>query len=381
MRTSPSAPLAFAVLLLCSLSALSTVIHESDVSANLISTTLHSKDHDQVRNGYMIWVNVLQINNVQASNNVSIQFFQQNEKVYASNVTGNGPFDFAFSRGLTQLGLSDSAKDVNSSGQVFGFYLCFAESTSNVTFNLTEAIAAHFPNTTDSDPFKLWPTQVENFSVVVGDIEAVLSVKYEGVLDVFGADVHWPLWKVFVVFFSAKFGVCFFLAWFDWCCQPLQRVTSWGKFKIFIGNVLWLFFGGLFTGLGYYLAGIILMLTCILAPFGLKLVRIGVFTLFPFGREIKHDEDVHRHEVCSFLGNVLWLILIGFPLVVIHFVLGVVLCILLITIPFGLQHFKLAKIAFMPFGHSVVFREDLSGHDAWESAPLNRNEQQQPRYV
>ncbi|HZJ91031.1 MAG TPA: YccF domain-containing protein [Oscillospiraceae bacterium] len=55
----------------------------------------------------------------------------------------------------------------------------------------------------------------------------------------------------------------------------------------------------------------------------------------------------------SLLMNILWLLLSGIVLAFESAMLGVLLCTTIVGIPFGLQHFKLAKLALMPFGATV----------------------------
>lgn len=57
----------------------------------------------------------------------------------------------------------------------------------------------------------------------------------------------------------------------------------------------------------------------------------------------------------SLLLNILWLIFGGFELAVASAVLGLLFCITIVGIPFGVQHFKLAKLALFPFGASIRF--------------------------
>lgn len=64
-------------------------------------------------------------------------------------------------------------------------------------------------------------------------------------------------------------------------------------------------------------------------------------------------EVVYGGGAVSFIANVLWFILSGFWLGAASFVLGVIFCLSIIGIPFGLQCFKLGKLAFAPFGAEV----------------------------
>ena len=54
------------------------------------------------------------------------------------------------------------------------------------------------------------------------------------------------------------------------------------------------------------------------------------------------------------LGNFLWCVLGGFLFAAVYSVLGLVFCLTLVGIPFGKQYFKLAKLAFKPFGKIVL---------------------------
>ncbi len=56
----------------------------------------------------------------------------------------------------------------------------------------------------------------------------------------------------------------------------------------------------------------------------------------------------------SFLLNILWLIFGGIGLAIESVVLGCIFCVTIIGIPFGLQCFKIAKLSLMPFGASVI---------------------------
>ena len=52
--------------------------------------------------------------------------------------------------------------------------------------------------------------------------------------------------------------------------------------------------------------------------------------------------------------NILWLIISGLPLALESAICGLLLCVTIVGIPFGRQHFKIARLALMPFGSSVV---------------------------
>lgn len=119
-----------------------------------------------------------------------------------------------------------------------------------------------------------------------------------------------------------------------------------------LGNILWLIFGGLFLGLVYILAGLILCCTIIGIPFGIQVFKIGILALSPFGKDSIATE---KSEGClSLFMNILWVLLFGISTCLTHLFLAAIFCITIIGIPFGKQHFKLAKISLFPFGRQIV---------------------------
>ena len=54
------------------------------------------------------------------------------------------------------------------------------------------------------------------------------------------------------------------------------------------------------------------------------------------------------------IANILWFILGGLWLGLSWALLGILLCITIIGIPFGIQSLKMVKLAFLPFGDSIV---------------------------
>ena len=63
----------------------------------------------------------------------------------------------------------------------------------------------------------------------------------------------------------------------------------------------------------------------------------------------------------NLLLNIAWLVLGGFIVVLAYVLGGIILCITIIGIPFGLQCFKLAGLAFWPFGREIREKEPPSG--------------------
>ena len=77
----------------------------------------------------------------------------------------------------------------------------------------------------------------------------------------------------------------------------------------FIGNILWLVLGGLIVAVYYFLVGLLFCLTVIGIPFGLQLMKIGVFALWPFGSEVVSDSN--DGGCLSVLMNVIWILIGG----------------------------------------------------------------------
>lgn len=120
----------------------------------------------------------------------------------------------------------------------------------------------------------------------------------------------------------------------------------------FIGNIIWVVFGGLLISLGYLFGGLVLCLTIVGIPFGVQIMRLGMFALWPFGGEVRPKPNATG--CLQIIMNVLWIIFGGIEVALSHLTLGVVFCCTIIGIPFGLQHFKLMLYAVLPFGHEVV---------------------------
>ena len=82
---------------------------------------------------------------------------------------------------------------------------------------------------------------------------------------------------------------------------------------------------------------------------GLQCFKLAGLSFFPFGKEVRYGGGAG-----SFLLNLVWVIVSGIPLALAAVLNGALLCVTVVGIPFGLQCFKLAKLAFMPFGSEIV---------------------------
>lgn len=116
-----------------------------------------------------------------------------------------------------------------------------------------------------------------------------------------------------------------------------------------VGNIIWILLGGIFTAIGWALAGVIFCITIIGIPLGRQAFKMAALTLAPFGKEI-----VYGGGAPSLVANIVWVVLIGIWEAIAYVLAGAIFCITVIGIPFGLQLFKMAKLSLMPFGAKVV---------------------------
>ncbi len=136
-------------------------------------------------------------------------------------------------------------------------------------------------------------------------------------------------------------------------------------------NVIWLVLAGFWMALGYALAAVIMFILIITIPFGVAALRIGVFALWPFGKTVIRRGDAGAG---STIGNVIWFVLAGWWLILLHVITGVALCLTIIGIPLGLANFKLIPVTLTPFGRDIVTIEEaeLRGLAPEVAVPMRR---------
>jgi uncharacterized membrane protein YccF (DUF307 family) len=121
-------------------------------------------------------------------------------------------------------------------------------------------------------------------------------------------------------------------------------------------NLIWLILCGWWMAILYFLAGIICFILIITIPFGIAAWRIASYALWPFGRSVVRHP---RAGLGSLIGNILWIILIGWWLALGHLTSGILLCLTIIGIPLGLANFKLIPISLLPLGVEIVSSDEL----------------------
>jgi len=116
-------------------------------------------------------------------------------------------------------------------------------------------------------------------------------------------------------------------------------------------NVIWLVLCGWWMAILYALGGLIAFILIITIPFGIAAWRIAGYVLWPFGRQI---EPRHDAGIGSLIGNIIWIVLIGWWLALGHLVSGIALCLTIIGIPLGLANFKIIPISLVPLGVRIT---------------------------
>ncbi len=121
-----------------------------------------------------------------------------------------------------------------------------------------------------------------------------------------------------------------------------------------LGSIIWVVFGGAVVAIEYFLSSIAMMVTIIGIPFGLQSLKLAEVALFPFNKRVVKSQSASG--CISFIMNVIWFFVGGVPIALTHLLFGLLFYITIIGIPFGNQHFKLMKLAFSPFGKTIINR-------------------------
>jgi len=129
------------------------------------------------------------------------------------------------------------------------------------------------------------------------------------------------------------------------------RPRSSGVPMSLFGNLIWLLFGGLLSGLAWIVSGLGLCITIVGIPFGIQAMKIGAATFAPFGKEIRELPDAN--SALRIIFNLLWLVLFGWELAIAHFIWACILAATIVGLPFAKQHVKLIPLSLLPFGRTL----------------------------
>ncbi len=116
-------------------------------------------------------------------------------------------------------------------------------------------------------------------------------------------------------------------------------------------NIIWLVFSGIWLGLLYALAGVIMCLTIIGIPLGVAAFRLTSMVVWPFGRTAVRKPGAGAG---SAIANVLWFVLCGWWLILGHLITAVAMAVTIIGIPLAVGNLKLIPITLTPYGREIV---------------------------
>ena len=134
-------------------------------------------------------------------------------------------------------------------------------------------------------------------------------------------------------------------------------------------NLLWIIFGGLWMALAWVVAAILMALTIVGALSARAAYNIALYTLLPFGQKaVLRAEYTGRGDLgtgpLGVIGNIIWLLVAGWWLALLHLVTAVLLAVPIIGLPFAWAHLKLAGLALWPIGKMIVPVDEIDrrGH-------------------
>ncbi len=118
-----------------------------------------------------------------------------------------------------------------------------------------------------------------------------------------------------------------------------------------LGNILWFFLGGFLIVLFYIFGSFVLFISIVGIPFGLQTIKLAVFAMSPFGKEV--TPGVRASGCLYLISNIVWIIVAGVEIALTHLMLALLFAITIIGIPFARQHLKMAGLALVPFGMDI----------------------------
>jgi uncharacterized membrane protein YccF (DUF307 family) len=128
---------------------------------------------------------------------------------------------------------------------------------------------------------------------------------------------------------------------------------------LFLLNAVWFVLGGFLAGLGWMLAGVIMALTIIGIPWARSCFMLARYTFWPFGFDIVSRDELNGRPdlgtgTLGTIGNLIWFVLAGWWLAIMHIVAAAGFAVTIIGIPFAWAHVKLALASLFPIGKTVV---------------------------
>lgn len=126
-----------------------------------------------------------------------------------------------------------------------------------------------------------------------------------------------------------------------------------------LANIIWFLMAGIWLWLGYVFAGILACLLIITIPVGVASFRMANLVVWPFGRTAV---PAPHAGAMTGLANVIWFVIAGWWLAVLHLVTAVGQAVTIIGLPNAYVALKLIPVSCFPFGKVIV---DKHAPQAW----------------
>lgn len=121
-------------------------------------------------------------------------------------------------------------------------------------------------------------------------------------------------------------------------------------------NVIWLVFGGIWLAAAYFLAGVIMCVLIVTIPFGIASFRMARYVLWPYGKAVVTRPGA---GVASGIGNLVWFVLAGWWLAIVHVATAIAQSLTIIGIIDAIVNLKMIPVTCFPFGKRIVDRDSL----------------------
>jgi uncharacterized membrane protein YccF (DUF307 family) len=131
-------------------------------------------------------------------------------------------------------------------------------------------------------------------------------------------------------------------------------------------NLIWLLASGIELAIGYAVAGLLAIVFVVTIPLAVPAFRLAGYALWPFGRVVVREPGAGAGSVVL---NVVWFVIAGWWLALLHVVVGLLLCLTIIGIPFGIAVFEMGGLALAPYGKDVVESRAVGGAEVVHEAP------------
>jgi len=116
-------------------------------------------------------------------------------------------------------------------------------------------------------------------------------------------------------------------------------------------NIIWLVLSGFWLFLGWMLAALIMFVLIVTIPWGIAAARIGVYSLWPFGKRVV---ETPTSGIGALLGNIVWVVLAGWWVALSNIITAIPLALTIIGIPFAIANIKMVPVALLPLGKRIV---------------------------